>query len=35
MPIEMYDRAADTPHPDAEANRYRDSITDNVLSVAT
>ena len=32
MPPEMYDRAADTPRPDADANHYRDSITDTVLS---
>jgi hypothetical protein len=33
MPPEMYDRAADTPRPDADANNYRCSITDTVPSL--
>jgi hypothetical protein len=31
MAPDMYDRAADTPRPDADAHRYRISITDTEL----
>jgi hypothetical protein len=31
MPSEMYDRQPDTPRPDADAHRYRISITDTEL----